>query len=296
MAAKTRPLLGGSVACARGNVRDAHRGTRSLGHVGDAGQRGAQILLDIARQRLQRGDVYDPASCLSMARVGGEHQAVKAPEKCGERFASSGGRQDQSGFAARDGGPALSLRSCGAFEYGTKPSRSNGMKKAENILHLVDGGSGRRVVNALWTGGRTGLLPFLCSLSGLGCRSRHGSPRALSSIPVPPQQIGCTPEIFSSHGVVRLYRSVEATVFLELWPEEVGRILRLLGGAQDEIPTGRQPGVNAAEHFGSIVRREIKQNVPQEHQIEVAEYSCRHSGEVQMLERAHPTYLRHQFP
>jgi hypothetical protein len=66
---------------------DAH----AAGHVGDAGERRAQVALDIDGQGLERRDVDDAAACLCSVVRRLEHEAVEAPEECGKGFAGAGG-------------------------------------------------------------------------------------------------------------------------------------------------------------------------------------------------------------
>ena len=78
-------------------------------HLADPGQRGAQVPLDVHRQRLERGDVEHPAAQL---RVGGSRvarQPVQRPQEGGQRLARSRRRDDQRVVAGGDRRPGLGL-------------------------------------------------------------------------------------------------------------------------------------------------------------------------------------------
>ncbi len=75
----------GRVAGADGHRHLGRHDSRPLGGRGDAGQRPAQVALDVVVQRLQGGEVEHPAGrpALQAAR----HQPVQGPEEGGERLA-----------------------------------------------------------------------------------------------------------------------------------------------------------------------------------------------------------------
>ena len=103
-------------------------------HVGDAGQRRAQVALHVHGQRLQRRDIDDRGSrCfVSLADVV-QHQPVKAPEKRGQRLAGAGRRKDQRALAARDRRPAQALRRGGRVEDRLEPRRRDRVKAGEGV-------------------------------------------------------------------------------------------------------------------------------------------------------------------
>ena len=109
---------------ARGTASPAaRRGLR------DAGERRAQVALDVDGQRLERRDVEDAAAALRR-RLRLEHQPVEAPQERGQRLAAAGRRQEQRRFPARDGGPALGLgRRRAAGEGGLEPVPHSWMKR-----------------------------------------------------------------------------------------------------------------------------------------------------------------------
>ena len=98
--------------------------------LGDADQRRAQVALDVDGEGFDGRNVED-AAALVARRDGREHQAVDAPQKGGERLAGAGGREDQGGFAARDGGPAELLRPRGGGEDGVEPRTHRRMEEGE---------------------------------------------------------------------------------------------------------------------------------------------------------------------
>src|ERR1019366_783509 len=96
---------GGGVAGADGDGGVVESDAPGAGGPGDAGEGGAQVAFDIDGKRLDGRDVED-AAALVARRHGGEHEAVDAPQECGEGFAGTGGGEDEGGVAAGDGGPA----------------------------------------------------------------------------------------------------------------------------------------------------------------------------------------------
>ncbi len=68
---------------------------RRGGGVADAGQRGAQVALDVDGERLERGDVEDPAALLLVLRRGVGEQPVDRPQEGAQRLARPGRGHDQ---------------------------------------------------------------------------------------------------------------------------------------------------------------------------------------------------------
>jgi hypothetical protein len=92
---------------------DGHR------HVAaNAAQRRAQVALDVVGERLQRRDVDESRAGLR-GRL--RHQAVEAPEECGERLARSSRRREQRVVATRDRRPGLLLSLGRAIEGAREP-------------------------------------------------------------------------------------------------------------------------------------------------------------------------------
>ena len=81
----------------------------------DALERGAQVLLDVVRERLQGGDVDEAAA----PGFGG--QAVEAPQERGERLSRARGRRYQHVLTAGDRGPRLGLRLGRTLEGAREP-------------------------------------------------------------------------------------------------------------------------------------------------------------------------------
>ena len=104
------------------------------GDVGDAGERRAQVALDVHRQRLERRDVEDAAALLRRRRRL-EHQAVEAPEERRERLAAAGRREDQRRLAARDRRPPELLRPGRRRERAGEPLAHRGMKQIAAASH-----------------------------------------------------------------------------------------------------------------------------------------------------------------
>ena len=71
----------------------------------DAGERRAQVALDVVVERLERRDV-EHAQALARLR----HEAVEEPQERGQRLARSRGRAHEHVLARRDRRPALRLR------------------------------------------------------------------------------------------------------------------------------------------------------------------------------------------
>ena len=83
----------------------------------DAAQRRAQVLLDVVRQRLQRGDVDEPRA------VGGRlgDEPVERPQERGQRLARAGRRRDQRVLAGGDRRPGHGLSRRGSREGTLEP-------------------------------------------------------------------------------------------------------------------------------------------------------------------------------
>ena len=87
----------------------------AVGRVLDAGERRAEVLLDVDGERAERRDVEDARALLRGRRRLGR-QPVDRPQERGERLARSGGREDQRVVArarsspSRRAGPAWARR------------------------------------------------------------------------------------------------------------------------------------------------------------------------------------------
>ena len=110
----------------------------ALGGLRDADKRGAEVALDVDRERFDRRYVKDAAARLFARLLGGrlvgrKHQAVDAPEESGESFAGAGGSEDQGGVPSRDCGPAEDLWTRRAGENGGEPVADGWMEELECV-------------------------------------------------------------------------------------------------------------------------------------------------------------------
>jgi hypothetical protein len=101
-------LFGRRVARAHRDGRWRELGAEPFGRQRDAGDRGSQVLLDVDRERAQRGDV-EHAAPLRLGGHGRGAQAVDGREKCCESLTGTCRCEQQRVLAGRDGGPALRL-------------------------------------------------------------------------------------------------------------------------------------------------------------------------------------------
>src|SRR5438105_4472753 len=118
VAAEAGALFGGSVPGADADLRDVHGDAGLLGYVGDAGEGRAEVAFDIDREGFEGGDVDDSGAGIGASGGVAEHEFVEAPEEGTEGFSGAGGGEDEGGFAAGDGGPAVALRCGGLVEGG----------------------------------------------------------------------------------------------------------------------------------------------------------------------------------
>ncbi len=103
--------------------------------VADAGQRRAQVALDIHRERLERRDVEHPAALprIGRGRLGG--QLVDGPQERGQRLARPGRRDHQRVLAPADGRPGLRLRRRRLGEGGAEPGPGGLAEAVEHRAH-----------------------------------------------------------------------------------------------------------------------------------------------------------------
>ncbi len=145
------------LALARRRIAGADRHPRQrerLAHgrrrLRDAGQRRAQVALDVVDERLQWGDIEDLDACCRGSAEGrgpraegvgfarrcvgvdvgcfswSAHQAVDRPQECGQRLAAAGRRRDQHMPAGGDDRPAGGLGRGRAVEVLLKPAAGGG--------------------------------------------------------------------------------------------------------------------------------------------------------------------------
>ena len=92
-----------------------------FGRERDAGERRAQVLLDVDGEGAQRRDVEHAAALRPSRGTGRVAEPVDRPEERGERLARAGGREEQRVVAGRDRGPALRLGVGGRGEARLEP-------------------------------------------------------------------------------------------------------------------------------------------------------------------------------
>ena len=86
----------------------------------DAGERRAEVALDVVGERLERRHVQSrTAARVRRRRL--RREAVERPQERGQRLAAAGGRRDQRVGAGGDGRPALDLRRRGLRERAREP-------------------------------------------------------------------------------------------------------------------------------------------------------------------------------
>src|SRR6185436_5425473 len=93
--------LGRRVARAHADRGWRERNAQALGGERDAGERRAEVLLDVDGERAQGGDVKD-AAALGLVGDLGVPEAVDGGEECGKRLARPGRREEQRVVATRD--------------------------------------------------------------------------------------------------------------------------------------------------------------------------------------------------
>ena len=153
---ETGAIAGAGVAGADADLGEVDGDARALGHVGDAGERGAEVALDVDREGFQGRDVEDLAA-FCFRRLA-KHQAVETPEECGEGLAGAGGGEDEGG--SRRGRWRANLRA-GCAVTVSKTARNQAAVMGWKTARASGGGyvRGGRVLARLgaggaWTGGR----------------------------------------------------------------------------------------------------------------------------------------------
>ena len=122
----------GSVAGAHADhrfVREVRAG--ALGRVTGAGQRGAQVLLDVDGQRPQRGDVDHAGPGLLVGRRRLGREPVDRPQERGQGLARAGGGEHQRVLAVGDRLPPLRLGRGGRVERRLEPVADGGGEGGE---------------------------------------------------------------------------------------------------------------------------------------------------------------------
>ncbi len=126
------PIARGRVAAAdRDHRRVGERRPEPVGRVLDPGERGAEVLLDVDRERSQRRHVEHPCprGGILGRRLGGE--PVDRPQERGERLPRPGGGEDQRMVAGGDRLPPVALGARGRLERGPEPIADGGREDLE---------------------------------------------------------------------------------------------------------------------------------------------------------------------
>ena len=110
-------LVGRRVARAHRDRRRGQLEARGRGGRADAGERGAQVALDVVVERLERRDVEH-----AQPLAGLRHEPVEEPQEGRERLAGAGRRAQQHVLAGGDRRPALRLRGRRLAERALEPA------------------------------------------------------------------------------------------------------------------------------------------------------------------------------
>ena len=175
-------LLGGGVAGAHRHPDVRLVQAQPARGVPDPGQRGAQVPLDVHRQRLERGDVEHPGTPL---RVGGRRQRrqlVDRPQERGQRLTRTGRRDHQRvlALADRPPRPGLSLRRLG--ERAVEPRPGGRREPVKRPVRRGRGAGGVPGQGRVWC--HDSIVPRPTDISAARCpirRSRNSSPPSASS-------------------------------------------------------------------------------------------------------------------
>ncbi len=129
-------LLSGGVARPEPDRDRRRRIAAPGGGQGDPGQRGAEVPLDVVRQRLERRDVEDPDRAGSLAgcrwrRVADE--PVETPQERGQRLAAAGRSVDQRVPTGGDRRPAVGLGLGRRRERGREPVAHGRSERPQRI-------------------------------------------------------------------------------------------------------------------------------------------------------------------
>ena len=108
-----------------------------VGGVPDADERAAQVALDVDGERLQGGDVQDPAAGLRSSGRGCDGEPVEGPEEGGEGLARAGRGDHEGVVAAADRRPGAVLRGRGRAEAAPEPRGGGGGEAVEDVVGHV---------------------------------------------------------------------------------------------------------------------------------------------------------------
>ena len=141
------PLVGGSVAGAKAHAHLGHRQAEPGRRLADAGQGCTKVALHVDGERLERGDVEDPAPLRCPRGRRGGRQAVEGPQESGQRLARPGGCDDQGVLASADGVPGSDLGGSRCVECLREPGPGGGGEAVQHRPGLRAGG-GRRALGS----------------------------------------------------------------------------------------------------------------------------------------------------
>ena len=138
-------IAGAGVAGADADLGEVDGDAFALGQVCDAGERGAEVALDVYREGLEGRDIKD------LAAFGGwrlaKHELVETPEEGRQGLAGPGGGEDEGGLAAGDGRPAFALGRRDGLEDSAEPGGGDGVEDSQGVrwfgrLGRLDSGRG----------------------------------------------------------------------------------------------------------------------------------------------------------
>ena len=121
LARELAALVGGGVTGADGDADVGRFEAEPLGGLPDAGERSAEVALDVDGEGLERGDVEDatPVERVVGRRTGGD--PVEGPEEGGQRLARAGGGDDEGVLPGGGRSPGALLGGGGSLERALEP-------------------------------------------------------------------------------------------------------------------------------------------------------------------------------
>ena len=137
------PLVLRGVAGADADLEVGHRQVQALRGLPDAGERAAQVALDVDGQRLERADVQHPAAVARLLRRRRRRQPVERPQERRQRLARAGRRDDEGVAPAADRVPGALLRGRRRGEGAREPRPRRGGEAVQGG-HAVDPAPGVR--------------------------------------------------------------------------------------------------------------------------------------------------------
>ena len=125
VALEARALVRRRVAGADRHRRHVEGHALRRGQVGDAGERRAQVALDVHGQRLERRQIQHAAARVAF-RHRREHQPIEARQERGQRLARAGRRENQRGLAAAMAGQPCRCGRVGASNAALNQAATGG--------------------------------------------------------------------------------------------------------------------------------------------------------------------------